>query len=137
MSTGTPMIYESVEIADEGGANANTYTTHAQEGREIQIETQDQQVDDGQTLIDAFDGSFNFLIFDTDVLSDPNVYTDASQSPKKARLTFKGADGVNDIMFESVIINGHRDFGTNRKGVRVRGSKRAAKQDDAVNVVTS
>lgn len=133
MATKT-LIFKEVEIADVGGADSATFEKHLVDSAEVSLEPQETTVEDGQTLTDAYDASFSVGLYDSSVLADARVYTDASTDPQKADITFKGATGSSDIKLTGVYINGSRDFSGNRTQAMLRGSKRAVSLDSAVDV---
>ena len=69
------------------------YDLHLMENAEITIEQVSDMIDDGQTLVAAYDVSFSVDLYDDTVLSDSNIYFDASQDPVKSNITFNGVSG--------------------------------------------
>jgi len=101
------------------------YDLHLMENAEITIEQVSDLVDDGQTLVAAYDVSFSVDVYDDALLSDSNIYVDASQDPVKSNIRFVGVSGGSNVTITDVIINGSKKFDQNRVAVTLSGTKRA------------
>ena len=101
------------------------YDLHLMENAEITIEQVSDLVDDGQTLVAAYDVSFSVDVYDDALLSDSNIYVDASQDPVKSNITFLGVSGGSNVAITDIIINGSKKFDQNRVAVTLTGTKRA------------
>ena len=101
------------------------YDLHLMENAEITIEQVSDMVDDGQTLVAAYDVSFSVDVYDDALLTDSNIYVDASQDPVKSNITFNGVSGGSNVAITDVIINGSKKFDQNRVAVTLSGTKRA------------
>ena len=101
------------------------YDLHLMENAEITIEQVTDMVDDGQTLVAAYDVSFSVDVYDDALLSDTNIYVDASQDPVKSNIRFVGVSGGSNVTITDVIINGSKKFDQNRVAVTLTGTKRA------------
>lgn len=101
------------------------YDLHLMENAEITIEQVSDMIDDGQTLVAAYDVSFSVDLYDDTVLSDSNIYFDASQDPVKSNITFNGVSGGFNVAITDIIINGSKKFDQNRVAVTLTGTKRA------------
>jgi len=104
----------------------NVYSEHLQESAEITIEPVTDLVDDGQTLPSAYDVSFAVDVYDSNLLSDPGVYTDSTASPTKTWVRFEGISGGSDINIADIIVNGSKKYDQNRLAVTITGTKRGA-----------
>mgnify|MGYP000016815251 FL=1 len=112
-------------ISVERGGGSIEYNEHLMENAEITIEQVSDMIDDGQTLVAAYDVSFSVDLYDDTVLSDSNIYFDASQDPVKSNITFNGVSGGSNVAITDVIINGSKKFDQNRVAVTLTGTKRA------------
>ena len=101
------------------------YDLHLMENAEITIEQVTDMVDDGQTLVAAYDVSFSVDVFDDALLTDSNIYVDASQDPVKSNITFVGVSGASNVALTDIIINGNKKYDQNRIAVTLSGTKRA------------
>ena len=101
------------------------YDLHLMENAEITIEQVTDMVDDGQTLVAAYDVSFSVDVFDDALLTDSNIYVDASQDPVKSNITFVGVSGASNVALTGIIINGNKKYDQNRVAVTLSGTKRA------------
>ena len=101
------------------------YDLHLMENAEITIEQVTDMVDDGQTLVAAYDVSFSVDVYDDALLSDSNIYVDASQDPVKSNIRFVGVSGASNVIITDIIINGSKKFDQNRVAVTLTGTKRA------------
>ncbi len=101
------------------------YDLHLMENAEITIEQVSDLVDDGQTLVAAYDVSFSVDVYDDALLSDSNIYVDASQDPVKSNIRFVGVSGGSNVTITDIIINGSKKFDQNRVAVTLTGTKRA------------
>lgn len=104
----------------------NVYTEHLQENAEITIEPITDLVDDGQTLPSAYDVSFSVDVYDSNLLTDPSVYTDSTASPTKTWIRFEGITGGTDINIADIYVNGNKKYDQNRLAVTLSGTKRGA-----------
>ena len=101
------------------------YDLNLMENAEITIEQVSDLVDDGQTLVAAYDVSFSVDVYDDALLSDSNIYVDASQDPVKSNIRFVGVSGGSNVTITDIIINGSKKFDQNRVAVTLTGTKRA------------
>jgi hypothetical protein len=101
------------------------YDLHLMENAEITIEQVTDMVDDGQTLVAAYDVSFSVDVYDDALLTDSNIYVDASQDPVKSNITFVGVSGASNVALTDIIINGNKKYDQNRIAVTLSGTKRA------------
>ena len=101
------------------------YDLHLMENAEITIEQVSDMVDDGQTLVAAYDVSFSVDVYDDALLSDSNIYVDASQDPVKSNIKFVGVSGASNVTITDIIINGNKKYDQNRVAVTLSGTKRA------------
>lgn len=133
MATARPIIYTEVEIADSGGANGDSFDKHLVDAAELTLEPTTSMVEDGQSLNDFYDASFQVDLYDLSILDDARVNTDASVDPTHSDITFKGASGSADRTLKGVYVNGTKVFDGNRTKARITGSKRAVRISDAVD----
>ena len=133
MAASKPLIFSSIAISD-AGANTNSisYTTHEVDSRELGIEDVETMVDDGQTLIDAYDGSIVVHVFDDAVMSDAHVQSN-STPVAACRITFTGASGASTVVFDNVRVSARQDFTLNRVSYRLRATKRTTAQPFTVS----
>jgi hypothetical protein len=101
------------------------YDLHLMENAEITIEQVTDMVDDGQTLVAAYDVSFSVDVYDDALLTDSNIYVDASQDPVKSNIRFVGVSGGSNVTINDIIINGSKKYDQNRVAVTLSGTKRA------------
>jgi len=122
-----PIIIKEIEVVAAGGSSGSgtTYTLNNQEETTIELEVEDLTVEDGQTIINKLNGSFNVLCYDLDILNDSNVQTDATV-PSEAKMFLKGATGADTFSIDNVIISAYPDYSTGRKGARVRTTQSGA-----------
>lgn len=132
MAIAKPLIFEEIEITDEGGANGTSFQQHLVESAEVTPEPATSMIDDGQTLTDHYDTEFSVNLYDLAVLADARVYDDASAEPQKCDIIFKKANGAVTLTISGVILNGTRVYDGNRTQARLFGSKRSVKIDDTV-----
>lgn len=137
MAAAKPLIFTGVRIEDAGGGTPVEFETHLMDGRELGIETLDTMIDDGQTLVDAYDANISFTIYDLAILADARVNTNAGVDPVRGKLTFIGATGTNDLAIDNLFINGRTDFSGNRAAALISGTKRSVDSADAITVVTA
>lgn len=134
MATSKPLIFTGVTIEAAGGGTPATFETHLMDGRELGIEALETMIDDGQTLVDGYDASFSFSIYDMAILADARVNTSAATAPTRGKITFVGATGTDDLSIDNVFINGRRDFSGNRTAALISGTKRSVDSADAITV---
>lgn len=121
------------------GLNINgvSYNTHLTESGEITIEPVEDRVSDNQTLVSAYDVSFSAKLYDSNVESDSNVYTNTANTANRVSVAFTGVTGGQTISITNVIVNGTKDFEDNRKAIRVYGSKRVTSLSAATTDTTA
>lgn len=121
------------------GLNINgvSYNTHLTESGEITIEPVEDRVSDNQTLVSAYDVSFSAKLYDSNVESDSNVYTNTANTANRVSVVFEGVTGGQSISITNVIVNGTKDFEDNRKAIRVYGSKRVTSLSAATTDTTA
>jgi hypothetical protein len=136
MAVTKTLVFSNVQISNGAtGLATNAYPLHLTESAEVTITPVNDTVQDGQTIVSAYDVTFSVNMMNTQVLLDPFIYKDASAAPVLARITFKGASGAQTLNIENVYINGARTFDGNRTQVSLSGSKRGVTLDSAVTVV--
>ena len=126
MAATKSLIFTGVKV------NSTDYSLHLMEGAEVTIEEVTDQVDDGQTLVSAYDVSFSVDVYDDAPLTDTNVNTNTAQAPIKSNITFDGAPGSATLLITNVIVNGIRNYENNRSAIRLTGSKRVTSLANAV-----
>lgn len=117
------------------GLNVNgvSYSLHLTESAEITVETDNDTVDDGQTLTSAYRVNFSAKLYESNVLGDSNVYSNTQATPKKVFVQFTGGTGSPNIKVESVIVNAEKVYDENRSAVRIFGSKKTTSMADLVD----
>lgn len=126
MSATKSLIFTGVKV------NNADFSLHLMEGAEVTIEEVTDMVDDGQTLVSAYDISFSVDVYDDAPLTDSNVNTNTAQAPVKSNVTFTGAPGSATLLVTNVIVNGIRNYENNRSAIRLTGSKRTTSLATAV-----
>lgn len=126
MAATKSLIFTGIQV------NGIDYSLHLMEGAEVTIEEVTDQVDDGQTLVSAYDVSFSVDIYDDAPLSDSNINTNTAQVPVKSNVTFVGAPGSATLTITNTICNGVRNYENNRSAIRLTGSKRTTSLGTAV-----
>lgn len=104
--------------------NGVDYTLHLNEGVEVNIEPLTDLVEDGQTLISAYDVSFSVNVYDDSPLTDNNVNSNTAATPVRATLVFTGAAGADSVTITNVIVNANKVYDGNRMAVQLTGTKR-------------
>lgn len=123
-----PLIFEKVNV------NGVDYSLHLVENAEVSIEELTDLVDDGQTLVSAYDVSFSVELYDSAVISDTNIYSNASNIPSKTWIKFEGATGGATLNITDVIVNVRPNFENNRASYVLTGTKRGVNANTIVNV---
>lgn len=134
MAVTKTLVFSNVAIAPGASATFNAYPLHLTESAEVTITPVNDTVEDGQTIVSAYDVTFSVNSFNTAILTDPMVYTNTSASPALAKMRFSGAPGGQTITIENVYVNGSRTFDGNRTAVNLSGSKRATTIDGAATL---
>jgi hypothetical protein len=135
MSASKTLVFSNIAIATGTSATFVPYPLHLTESAEVTITPVNDTVQDGQTIVSAYDVTFSVNLFNTAILSDTtNVYSNAAASPTLAKIRFTGASGAQTLTVENVFINGNRTFDGNRTAINLSGSKRAVTLDNAVLV---
>lgn len=126
MSITAPVIFASFAVADAStGSNSTTYTAHAVEGREITVEEETVEIDDGQTLTNSYLVSFRVTTYDSDVRNDTHIQFNGASGIDAARITFTGAAGAATMQIDGIRLNGVDAPAANgRRGYTIHGTKR-------------
>jgi hypothetical protein len=135
MSATKTLVFSNIAISNATGALTNAYPLHLTESAEVTLTPVNDTVQDGQTIVSAYDVSFSVNLMNTAVLTDPFVYKDATSAPVLARITFRGASGAQTMNVENVFINANRTFDGNRTQINLSGTKRAVTLDGAITLV--
>jgi hypothetical protein len=134
MSATKTLVFSNIAIAPGDSATFNTFALHLTESAEITLTPVNDSVQDGQTLVSAYDVSFSVNLMNASVLSDPLVYKDSTTVPRLAKIRFTGTSGAANVTIENVFVNGNRTFDGNRTAINLSGSKRGVTLDNAVLV---
>lgn len=127
MADGKPKIYTEIQITAAGGAkdSGNSYDLPLQDEISTPTEKVTETVEDGQTVLNALDGTIEVFTYNLDVLTDSNVQDEAT-IVNKAKIWLIGATGTDDLTMDDVRIHAHEDRQTtDRIGARVMATKRA------------
>lgn len=122
-----PKIYTEVQITAAGGAkgSGNSYDLPLQDEISTPTERVEEIVEDGQTVLNALDGTIEVFLYDETILDDSNVQNTAT-TVSAAKIWLIGATGTDDLTMDEVRISGHQDRQTtDRIGARVMATKRA------------
>jgi hypothetical protein len=125
-----PIIIESITISNTGGtSSAVTYTLNVKDTVDsmVAITPVGSVVDDGQTILNAYDCEVTFTTFDADILSDARVQiTGASIPASKARIVMNGVSGGQDVTIDNVRLHLVSPYNNvdSRNGYSVRGTVR-------------
>ena len=135
MAATKTLVFQNVAIATGTSATFVGYPLHVTESAEVTITPVNDTVQDGQTIVSAYDVTFSVNLFNTVILNDTtNIYSNTAASPTLAKIRFSGATGGQTLTVENVYINGARTFDGNRTAINLSGSKRATTLDGAVTV---
>lgn len=126
MSATKSLIFTGIQV------NGVDYSLHLMEGAEVSIEEVTDMVDDGQTLVSAYDVSFSVDVYDDAPLTDSNINTNTAQEPVRSDVTLVGAPGSATLTITNVYVNGIRNYENNRSAIRLTGSKRTTSLATAV-----
>ena len=137
MAITRPLIFDEIKISDVGGGNPVSYATHLVDTAEVNAEATTSMVDDGQTLVDFYDVTFQIDLYDDALLADSRIRTSGGDPLTRGQIEFSRSSGASSLTITNVIINGNRVFDGNRVKVRLTGSKRAVAIEDTVTVTTS
>jgi hypothetical protein len=108
------------------GININgvSYTPFLDESVEVTVEPIVDMVNNGQSLPSAYNVSFGVNIYNTNILTDSNVYTNTAAAPVLASVVFTGGTGGQTLTISNVIIHATQVFDAGRSAYRIGGSKR-------------
>jgi hypothetical protein len=126
MAATKSLIFTGVKVNDAD------FSLHLMEGAEVTIEEVTDMVDDGQTLVSAYDVTFSVDVYDDAPLTDSNINTNTAQEPVRSNVTFTGAPGSATLTITNVYVNGIRNYENNRSAIRLTGSKRTTSLSTAV-----
>lgn len=126
MSVTAPVIFTQFQVTTLANANPSGYNTHAVEGREITIEEETVEVDDGQLLLNSYLVTFRVTSYDTDVRDDAGrIQFDGASPADPAIITFTGASGAATMMISGIRLIGKDVPDANgRRGFEIFGQKR-------------
>ena len=125
MAATSPIIYRNVSV------NGTEFSLHLTEGAEVTIEPVTDPVEDNQTLVSAYDVTFSVTLYDANVATDANIYSNTAGTPVRANMLFSGAVGAANTAISNVIVNATKVYDQNRVGFTLTGSKRVTSLAEA------
>ena len=126
MSTTAPVIFTQFQITTLANTAPSGYNTHAVEGREITVEEETVEVDDGQLLLNSYLVTFRVTSYDSDVRNDADrIQFNGATAADPAIITFTGASGAATMMISGIRLIGKDLPNANgRRGFEIFGQKR-------------
>jgi hypothetical protein len=109
--------------------NGVSYSPFLDESVEVTVEPIAEMVNNGQTLPSAYNVSFSVTVYNTNVDSDTNVYTNTATDPKLISMAFTGGTGGQTLTMSNVIVHGSQTFENGRAGYVLAGSQRVTNLD--------
>ena len=128
MATTKSLIFQSVKV------DTTTYTLHLMEEASVDISENEDAVENNQKLPASYDVEFSVTVYDTDVLTDSNIFSDTSGTPVKADMEFTGETGSATLTITDVIISLRPTFDQNRVAYVLSGRKRGIDASTIVGV---
>lgn len=125
MSVSKSIIYRKVSV------NGVDYSAHLTEGAEVTIEPVSDPIEDNQTLVSAYDVTFNIPLYDVNVATDSNIYSNTAASPVRSNVVLSGATGAANTAINDVIVNANKVYDQNRIAFVLTGSKRVTSLNEA------
>lgn len=112
MAVSDPLIFESVTIADVGGANSVTYELTDSDNIEITHEGEKLTVDNAQEILSGLTGGMTVPCFDLSANADAHVLNDSDVDPAtdKAQITLDGGTGSASVRISDVYVIGVLKF---------------------------
>lgn len=102
--------------------NGVSYTPFLTESVEVTVEPVVDNVNNGQTLPSAYNMTFAVDIYNTNVLTDANIYTNTATTPVEINVAFTGGTGGQTITASNIIVSATKVFEAGRSAYRVSGS---------------
>jgi hypothetical protein len=121
-------------IFDKVTINAVDYSLHLVDSVSVTLESNDDMVDDGQTLSSSYDASFEFDTYQSNIIADTNVNSNASVAPVRSNIVFVGSTGAATLTLSNVFVNAKPTFENNRVAYKVTGSKRGVDSNTVIAV---
>lgn len=108
------------------GINVNgvSYSPFLDESVEVTVEPIVDMVNNGQSLPSAFNLTFGVNIYNTNVGTDGNVYTNTEAAPKEINVVLTGGTGGQTLTMNGIIVHATKVFDAGRSAYRIGGSKR-------------
>lgn len=103
--------------------NTENYSKHLSESASINMTEVTDTVDDGQTLVAKYDLDFEVVVYDSNIATDTNIYTNAAAAPVLATIAFQGVAGAATVTATNIIVNATKVYDNNRIGFKLFGSK--------------
>jgi len=104
--------------------NGVSYSPFLDESVEVTVEPVAEMVNNGQTLPSAYNVSFSVVVYNTNVATDANVYTNTANAPVFATMLFTGGAGGQTLNITDTIVHASQTFENGRSGYLLSGSKR-------------
>lgn len=126
MSTTAPVIFTQFTVGDTpANANVSGYNTHAVEGREITVEEETVEVDDGQLLLNSYLVTFRVTTYASGIRNETRVQFNGTTAVNPAIITFTGASGAATMSISGIRLIGKDLPNANgRRGFEIFGQKR-------------
>jgi hypothetical protein len=103
MAIAKPQIFTNIIISNAGGtSSAATYTINPVDRRSILAESQTELVDAGDTILNMFNHTIEFVTYDDAITSDARVQYNSTIPGTAARVVFTGASGAHTLTIDNV-----------------------------------
>lgn len=126
MATSKTLSFKGLSVA---GTN---YTKHLSESASITLTEVTDTIDDGQTLTAAYDLECEVVVYETNIGTDSNIYTNAAAEPVLSNVVFQGVAGAAEVTVSNVIVNATKVYDNNRIGYKLFFTKRGVAIDSII-----
>jgi len=104
--------------------NGVSYSPFLDESVEVTVEPVVDTVNNGQSLPSAYNVSFSVNIYNTNILTDANIYSNTASTPVETIVEFTGGTGGQTLNINGVIVHASQAFDAGRSAFTIGGSKR-------------
>lgn len=105
--------------------NGVSYSPFLEDSVEVTVEPVADLINNGQTLPSAYNLSFSATLYNTNIASDTNIYSNASNAFVLATVVLSGGEGGQTLTMSNVIVHAAQDFGAGRSAYTIGATKKS------------
>lgn len=106
--------------------NGVSYSPFLEDSVEVTVEPVADLINNGQSLPSAYNLSLSATLYNTNIASDSNIYSNAqATSFVLANVVLSGGEGGQTLTMSNVIVHASQDFGAGRSAYTIGATKKS------------